>query len=175
MAIYTVQEVSVTTVTSGKKPYNVAEVTYSTDRGENKTKKIMSFSNPGVFATVSKMAQGTRIEVENDGAPYYNWTSAKVVANEAPNAANAVPKSGVVQRSNFETPEERAARQVLIVRQSCLAQAVAFFSGIATELRPVHVNEVLDVAQTFTDWVFDAEGHESLGKVDRPEQDLSEE
>ncbi len=117
MAIYTVQEVSVTTVTSGKKPYNVAEVTYSTDRGENKTKKIMSFSNPGVFATVSKMAQGTRIEVENDGAPYYNWTSIKTVAEDAPSATTA-PKSGVVQRGNFETPEERAARQVLIVRQA---------------------------------------------------------
>ncbi len=34
---------------------------------------------------------------------------------------------------------------------------------------------ILETAQRFVDWVFDAEGHESLGKVDRPEQDLSEE
>ncbi len=128
----------------------------------------MSFSNPGVFATVSKMTQGTRIEVENDGAPYYNWTSAKVVANEAPNVA---PKSGVVQRGNFETPEERAARQVLIVRQSALNAAIASFGGDI----PADALDITNRAQFFVDWVFDAEGHESLGKVDRPEQDISEE
>ena len=155
-----IQEVTVSTVQNGKKSYQVAEVVYTNDRGENKTKKIMSFSNPAVFAIVSKNPRGSFV-AESDGAPYYNWTSLTPANNER--AAPAAAKSTPV-KSTYETPEERARRQVLIVRQSCLAQAVVVV-GPGKE-----IDGYLDVAQQFVDWVMAneefQEGFEKLESVD---------
>lgn len=83
-----IQEVTVSTVTKGRNSYQVAEVVYSNDRGENKTKKIMSFSNPAVFAVVSKGAKGWH-DTESDGAPYYNWTSIKPAGGDDQQATPA--------------------------------------------------------------------------------------
>jgi hypothetical protein len=51
-------------------------------------------------------------------------------------------------KGTWETAEERQARQVLIVRQSCLAQAVGYKGSKATAA------EVLATANEFVDWVF---------------------
>jgi len=162
-----IQEVTVSTVQNGKKSYQVAEVVYTNDRGENKTKKIMSFSNPAVFAIVSKNPRGSFV-AESDGAPYYNWTSLTPANSER--AAPAAAKSTPV-KSTYETPEERARRQVLIVRQSSLTNALKYF-----ELRKkgdddiVNLDQVFAVAQDMVDWVMDIdefqEGFEKLESVD---------
>ena len=149
MAKYTVQEVVVTSVTSGKKPYNVAEVTYTTDRGENKSKKVMSFSNPAVFNTLQNIKYPTVVEVENDGAPYYNWKAVKIVTDEASDAPKPAVRSGGYV-DNRETPAERAMRQVMIVKQSSLGHAVSVLGpGLERE-------NYTALAQYFVDWVVDA-------------------
>jgi hypothetical protein len=161
LAKYTIQEVVVNTVNTGKKPYSVAEATYTTDRGENKTKKIMSFSNPAVFATLSKIKHPTVVETEHDGAPYYNWTSIKIVSEEeAPTSKVAGVTSVKVAPSTYETAEERKIKQLYIVRQSSITNALTYLKD-----KDSSVEEVLTVAQEFVDFVY-GNKFEELDSVD---------
>lgn len=155
MTKVTVQEVIVNTVNTGKKPYSQAVVTYTTERGENKEKKIMSFSNPAVFAAVSKIKNPTVVEVENDGAPYYNWTKLSLVAEEAaPKGANASGATSVkVATSTYETAEERKIKQLYIVRQSSITNALTYLAATQKE-GEYGVSDVLEIAQEFIDFVY---------------------
>lgn len=53
-------------------------------------------------------------------------------------------------KGDWETREERAARQVMIVKQSSLSNAVA---TLATSKSPADPDAVLALAQRYTDWV----------------------
>ncbi len=61
---------------------------------------------------------------------------------------NSATKSPV--KGDWETREERTARQVMIVKQSSLAQAVASLKQDKGTLAP---DVVLELAQMYTDWV----------------------
>ena len=63
-------------------------------------------------------------------------------------AANASP------RSTYETPEERAKRQVLIVRQSSVSSAIAY---AATQKSQMKIEDVLKIAEQINAFVFDTE------------------
>jgi hypothetical protein len=60
--------------------------------------------------------------------------------------------SSVTVKSNYETAEERAARQRLIVRQSSLSNALQYFE--ITKAKPT-VDEVTDLAESFTKFIFE--------------------
>jgi uncharacterized protein (DUF1501 family) len=153
-------EVTVEHIVKGKSRYSVANVVH-TYNGESRTQKIMSFANPQVFERVQKLNPGDMVEVtitKND-AGYNQWSAINKVADDGEESAPAEkrpdPKSGTVAKGSWETAEERAARQVLIVKQSCLAQAINYLSAVHQEGEPSwNVNNVLEVAQEFTDWVF---------------------
>jgi hypothetical protein len=140
-----------------KAPYGKATV-YYTYNGEPRKQTIVSIFNPGIFKQVNELEQGTEIEVEviknEDG---FNQWKTLTVLGARDSAAKATPTgtatAGVtkVTGSNYETRDERAARQVLIVKQSSLAQAIAYFG---TDARAQSVESILEVAQTFADWVF---------------------
>lgn len=107
--------------------YQSMEVTYKDEQGKVNNKKLMSFSNPGVFKHISGLAKGDLVNVntEKDQNGYWQWTS--INEGGAPQVAqqsNAAPSNTRVTGSNYETKEERAARQVLIVKQSSLSTAV---------------------------------------------------
>lgn len=70
---------------------------------------------------------------------------------KAPMTANPTPKS------NYETPEERAQRQVYIIRQSSISSAVAMLVGAADKKTPVNSDNVLAVAKRFEAYVFGTE------------------
>ena len=153
-----IQEVTVSTVSQGKKNYQVAEVVYTSDRGENKNKKIMSFGNPAVFAVLSKQPRGWHT-VETEGAPYYNWSSIEAANDAAPSAD--VVKSGTVSKSTYETAEERKIKQLYIIKQSSISNAIEFMSKQGGEFT---VNNVITVAGAFVDYVYGTD--ETLGAVD---------
>lgn len=116
------------------------------DKGKDFKKKIMDFANKEIYATMKQAKVGEQydIAVEKDNNGYWQWKTASLVAaNSAP--AAGTNSAGTV-RSTYETPEERAVKQVLIVRQSCLAQAVALLGNSL-------IADVLDVAEQFADWV----------------------
>lgn len=130
--------------------YQSIEVTYKDDQGQVKNKKLMSFSNPSVFNHIKDLTKGDQINLrtEKDAAGYWQWIGIegdKTVATETKTTPQA---GGRVTGSNYETKEERAARQVLIVRQSSLSSAVELLGPGKS------VEEVLAVAKQFEDYVF---------------------
>lgn len=150
---------SVTIENKGK--YNIADTAYKDDQGKVGGKKIFSFgaaekaykvlSDP---SAVGKTFEVTSVKNEKG---YWDWTALSP-AGSAP-AASTGSASGIVQgtaatvRSNYETAEERANRQVLIVKQSSLSAAVATLAVGAKA--PPKTAEVLALAQEYVDFVFD--------------------
>lgn len=151
MSQIVIQEVVVDTVKKGRNSYQVASVTYS-DNGKNFTKKIMSFANPKVFDVVQNAKQGERYDVSvvKDG-DYWNWSALKMVTGEQNTPERAQPATGgKVLGSNYETADERKLRQLYIIKQSSISNAIEFLKGDEN----VTVAEVLNIAQHFVDYVY---------------------
>jgi hypothetical protein len=130
--------------------YQSLEVTYKDDQGQVKNKKIMSFSNPSVFNHIKGLTKGDQINLrtEKDAAGYWQWIGIEGDKAVATETKTTTQTGGRVTGSNYETKEERAARQVLIVRQSSLSSAVELLGPGKS------VEEVLEVAKQFEDYVF---------------------
>lgn len=98
------------------KTYQQAIIAFTGFNGEAKTWKLFSFANPATFAVLKDAQPGEQYEItlgKND-KDYTTWTSATKVAGGT--TAPVATKAAWV-------PD--ADRQRLIVKQSCLAQAVA--------------------------------------------------
>lgn len=140
----------------GKKGYEQAEVTYKDGDG-TRSKKIMSFANPQVFATLKDAQKGDQFDVTSEKiGEYWQWTAISPAGAGSPDPVPARSSngasSGSVGRSNFETPEERAARQRLIVRQSSLTAALGTLTpGAKAALDP---DAVEALAERYHDWVY---------------------
>jgi hypothetical protein len=151
-------DVNVENVVKGKSRYSKAAVTY-TYNGEARTQSIMSFTNPAIFKAVQeKVGQEVEITITKNAAGYNEWASLDEVGS-APAAAASGDSSPVsttgtrVTGSNYETPTERATRQVYIVKQSSLSTAVAL-AGHNEE--PTTPAQIIEVAQLFADWVLNS-------------------
>jgi len=141
-------QISMVGPTTKEAKYSWFELVYKSDGKSQKPKKIMSFNDE--FKTLQDAQPGDSFDVklEKDDNGYWQWKNVTKVEAGAPEPAAAA--SGTTGRAgNWETPEERARRQVLIVRQSCIAQAVAWCKGnpdLSTE-------DVVNVAGEFETWV----------------------
>lgn len=114
----------------------------------------MSFSNPSVFNHIKGLAKGDSLNVqtEKDANGYWQWTGIggdNAVATETKQATPAT--GGRVTGSNYETKEERAARQVYIIRQSSLSTAVELLG------QGKSVADVIATAKEFEAYVFSKE------------------
>lgn len=158
----TILNVSVATVPTAKGSYQVADIAYKNNsfQGKVEGKKIMSFGatkNSFGVLSIAQPGDSFEIEVVKNDKGYNDWVSATkggaVASTAAPvaagKAANASP------RSTYETPEERAQRQVLIVRQSSLASAASVLTaGVKT---PPDGDAVISLAKRFEAYVFGTE------------------
>jgi hypothetical protein len=129
--------------------YQSIEVTYKNEQGQVANKKLMSFSNPSVFNYIKELTKGAQVNVTTtkDANGYWQWTGI------GGDGSVATPESkpatgGRVTGSNYETKEERAARQILIVRQSSLSSAVELLGTGKS------VAEVIATAKQFEEYVF---------------------
>ena len=129
--------------------YQSIEVTYKNEQGQVANKKLMSFSNPSVFNYIKELTKGTQVNVTTtkDANGYWQWTGI------GGDGSVATPESkpatgGRVTGSNYETKEERAARQILIVRQSSLSSAVELLGTGKS------VADVIATAKQFEEYVF---------------------
>jgi hypothetical protein len=149
----TIKNVDVENVVNGRKRYSKATVDY-TYNGEPRQQKIMSFANPDVFKKVQELVgQTVEVELTKNDAGYSEWKSINSASGAATTTANSPANTTRVTGSNYETKEERAARQVLIVKQSSLTAAVATLApGAKDALDP---DEVIGLAQQYVDWVFE--------------------
>jgi len=136
-------------VKTAKGGYQKLTVNYTTNKGEDKSKNVMSFANPAVYDAVKKLEAGQEFIVEYvPGDEYYNWQSVKTLDTSP---AKQHTKDAPARVSTYETPEERARKQVYIIKQSSLAQAIASYGG--DPVNDDNVDHVLQRAQRFTDWV----------------------
>ena len=137
-----------------KDKYSVAEVTYrSLDReGKVSSKKVMSFNK--VYETASKVQKDEVYDItsEKDKNDYWVWT-AMVKSDEKD--VQTVSASGsnfrVAKSTNtYETPEERALKEVRLARKNGLNVAVEYLK--ATKGAKFNVDEVITVAERFADF-----------------------
>lgn len=145
--------VSVTTKTAKSgKPYQTAEVAYKNlDQGKVESKNITQYSD--VFKKVVDAQTGSVYDVATakDDSGFWQWTSFVLGTPGEAVAAN-VSKATPAPKSTYETPEERAKKQVYIIKQSQLTNAINLLSvGAKT---PPTVEQVKLVAQLFVDFVF---------------------
>ena len=162
---------SLETKPTAKGSYQQLEVVFKnlTFQGKVESKKLMSFgAGAPTFKTLSTAAAGAIYDiavVKNDKG-FNDWTSASPTDGTAPPPAAATPaaaseygaKTTTTPKSTYETPEERALRQVLIVRQSSVSSAVAMLS--VGSKAPLKAADVIATATELVDYVF------GMAKVD---------
>lgn len=148
--------------TKNGKSYQVADVAYknNTFQGKVEGKKVMSFgATADAFKTLAVASPGESytIEVVKNAAGYNDWVSmVKGEASSAP-AASAASKAPVAApKSNYETSEERAQRQVYIIRQSSLASAISTLSTGGKN--PPNPDAVIALASKYVGFVLHGEG-----------------
>lgn len=154
-----IEVLSVSVEDKGK--YKMMEVAYKSD-GKVTSKKVMSFGNAAdVFKRLTNAKPGDTFDIksEKNDKGYWDWIS---ISDGTGSMTAAKPAGNATPKSTYETAEERANRQVLIVRQSSLSNAVEYLA-LNTKKVP-SVQEVVEVAKFFESYVF--------GKQDTPE-DLS--
>lgn len=165
-------EVNIEEVRNGRNKYDKASVVYSFN-GQNRTQNIMSFSNPAIFAKVRGMKTGEEyvVEVTKNDRGYNQWASIEA-ASAATQDVSSASKTSVPTRTNvstYETPQERAIKQLYIVRQSSISSALEFVK--MSQADGITVAGVLDVAQHFVDFVFNQPSKE-LGQESGDLMDL---
>lgn len=137
--------------------YALLEVTYKDHTGKAGSKKILQFAYPEVFEVLSSAVKGDTFAITNEKiGEHWNWTGVgKPAAVSAPEASGGKPEGRPAPKSNYETPEERAHRQRLIVRQSALSNSIAILTPGAKA--PLSPKEVMALAQELMTWVFEDE------------------
>ncbi len=124
--------------------YEKATVVYKGYEGKLESKALMGFATPKeVWEAVVKAKKGDTFSVEREkdsSGKYWNWVA--INRQDMPVKTNAAPS-----KPTYETPDERAQRQVYIIRQSSIASAVAMHGPKA------NVNDVLKTATLFVDFV----------------------
>ncbi len=146
------------------KQYNCLNVAYKGDDGKVAGKNVTEFSK-AAYSVLSNALNGevyTVTSVKNDSG-FWEWskvehsTATTTVEPMQTNKAYASPKS------TYETPEERAIKQVYIVRQSSISNAIAF---VKEQTKKPTVHEVLAIAKQFEEYVFNS------GDVKEPQSEI---
>jgi len=153
----TILNVGIETKPTAKGSYQVAVVAYKNDQGKVEGKNVFSFgATAETFKALSVATSGQVFNittVKNDKG-YWDWTKAEAStgAASAPQQQNK-SAGNQVPRSNYETPEERAQRQIYIIRQSSIANAISALS-VGSKSAPKDA-DILALAKTFENFVFD--------------------
>lgn len=150
-------------VVKGKSRYSKATVAYSYN-GEARTQSVMSFTNPDVFKKVQEcVGQEVEVTITKNDAGYNTWAAIMDVNDikERPaQEASTAPPVGLaaaatrVTGSNYETPSERAQKQVYIVKQSSITAAIGVANLNKEKATP---EEIIESAQKFVNYVFDTD------------------
>lgn len=154
-----IQIVNVSVSKPAGKKYNQADVVFTRDGRESKW-RVMDFANPQVFKALEKAQEGEEfaITVGKNDKGYDTWTSATKVAegSPTPRVVASTGSTGGTTKSSWETADERAARQRLIVRQSSLAQAIEYVKLRGPDdTGMITLGTITGIADQFTNWVFE--------------------
>ena len=147
------------------KDYKFLDLTYKnlSFQGKVESKKIMPFGSKEVMATLETAQKGDVFTLmrEKDKDGYWQWISivqgdvqletAPASSGSAAPAARTTSTASVSPKSTYETAEERAKKQVYIIRQSSISAAVALLKN---DKKVASVEEVVHTAKLFEAYVF---------------------
>lgn len=151
--------------------YNSLEVAFKNHSFEGKVegKKLVDFNDKAVFEFFKGLKQGDQVLVTKEKGEtdqFWRWVEASLsdgtVPAKAPQASPEVNTSGPskpvgstgrVTGSNYETPEERAKKQVYIVRQSSLTTAIELFKAVGNQ--NIQATDVIEMAKVFEQYVLE--------------------
>lgn len=143
-------------ISKANKPFTQIQVDYVAEGRPGKT-QLTSYSKAYKPLAASQPGDLFDIETVVNGA-YTNWEGATPAGKAEP---TAVKQAATAVKSTYETAEERARKQVLIVRQSSLSSAVAYYAND----NGAEPEEIIDTAKIFEAYVFGDEG-ETEKRVD---------
>lgn len=148
-----------TNTPEGKK-YKVCELGYKTEDGKVKAMKIFGFGDQkSVFDVATKLGAGDVVEAnfaQNDRGYWIFSGLTPTGVKEATDKGSAnVATNTSGTRGNWETSEERAARQVMIIRQSSLSNAVAFYASREPKGVTADAKSIVELAKFFESYVLD--------------------
>lgn len=147
--------------------YQSLEVTYKDEQAQTKTKKLMSFSNPSVFNHIKGLGKGDVVNVTTvKEGDFWQWTAIGDATSSTASEPSSKPATAGVNRttgSNYETKEERAARQVYIVRQSSISAAIGALT-IGAKSVPTS-DSILALAKEFEAYVFAKEEPKTAANI----------
>jgi hypothetical protein len=161
MQITVIDVVQETLAAKNGRTFQQLVVSYKNDKGMAQAKKLVSFANPDLFKAAKTWLKDQVYNVKtvkNDKTGYWDWVSLEGDNQVA--ETKSTPSATRVTGSNYETKEERAARQIYIVRQSSITNAVALLGPGKS------VADVLNVAKQFEDFVFaKSEGVDAINEL----------
>jgi hypothetical protein len=136
--------------------YSFANVVFSRD-GKDEVRKIMSFGGSAKafnkLVELKEFPKEVNVTMEKNAKGFWEWKDVETSTGVAAVAKPGVNNGGKVLGSNYETPSERARRQVYIIRQSSISSAIEYLSSQAKA--KYSVEEILEVAKTFENYVMD--------------------
>ena len=133
------------------------EVSYKNlENGKVASKNVMSFHGAFDVMKDAKEGQEYNVKAEKDKNDYWVWASATegVVGTIGQKAGPKSSPGLPAPRSTYETPEERARKQVYIVRQSSLATAIEYLQ-LTDEGHNSAVEDVIRIADQLAKYVLD--------------------
>lgn len=144
-------------VVENKGKYRAARVNFKTADGKVDGKNVMSFTYKDVFKVLSEAKQGDVFNVKSvkNDKGYWDWTEIEGAGKNAGAKSVTTGLSSAV-RGNYETPEERARRQVYIVRQSSIGAAIEL-ARVNGATAPVTEQDIVKSAKAFESFVFETD------------------
>lgn len=145
---------------TAKGSYTILTVNFRDANGKVASRNIMSFVAKDVFAALQVGKENEIFEVEEitNAKGYKEFTSAKSTGTFDTGSVGSSggpvdsAKHSPAPKSNYETAEERANRQVLIVRQSSLSTAVDYIKAVGNV--KAKVSDVITIAKQLEGYVF---------------------
>ena len=169
-------EVNNATSKAGK-PYEQLVIAYKDlgNGGKVASKTIMPFGfQKDTFVTLknAKPVEVFDIDVQKNEAGYNDWIHAKKGVASNATSTNVSQSTGqqsssggtTTSKGGWETPEERAKKQIYIVRQSSISAAVNALSvGVKTGPKAV---EVIEYARELESYVFESDKAQAVAGKD---------
>ncbi len=140
------------------KMYQIAELAYKNNSfgGKVEGKKVTEYSKAWKAVAESNVGDTFDVTTEKNGQ-YVEWVQlsragAATPMPKEPKEGQLAQTDGFKAKSSFETAEERAKKQVYIIRQSSLSSAIATLSVGA---KAVKVDDVLSLAKQYETYVIE--------------------
>lgn len=138
----------------GKGKNKILTITYKSDEGKIEAKKLYDWATKTeVWEAVKSAVKGSFLNVEKEKNDKGFWDWMAVHRQDAMPVSVGSTARPVPTKPTYETPEERATKQVMIVRQSSIASAVNLLNGEGLKPGNDVVQTVINTAKQFESYV----------------------